>query len=110
MPNSLLPEIYNKYKYFILNSSNEGMSKVLLEAMACGCIIFCSDIEANKNIVNNSENGFFIKNKENFENIHERLKQNQKLEENVSSMQFNTLQKITLWKILLKKNFQSMKK
>ena len=61
LPNSLLPEIYNKYKYFILNSSNEGMSKVLLEAMACGCIIFCSDIEANKNIVNNSENGFFIK-------------------------------------------------
>lgn len=85
LPNNLLPEIYNKYKYFILNSNSEGMSKVLLEAMACGCIVFCSDIEANKNIVNNSENGFFIKNKENFENILERLTQNHQLEERVSS-------------------------
>ena len=40
IPNENLPDILNKYKFFILGSLSEGLPKVLLEAMSCGMICF----------------------------------------------------------------------
>lgn len=49
--NDLLPEIYNRYRYFALVSMFEGMPKSLLEALSCGCIPICSPVAGNKEVM-----------------------------------------------------------
>jgi glycosyltransferase involved in cell wall biosynthesis len=58
MPNSELPYIYNKYKYYILPSYFEGMPKTLLEAMACGCICIGTNVNGINEIIEDGLNGF----------------------------------------------------
>ena len=55
--NKELLNVYKKYKYFISSSSFEGNSKVILEAMANGCITIVKDIENNREIIENQESG-----------------------------------------------------
>ena len=45
VPNKELVKVYNKYKYYILTSYQEGMPKTLLEAMACGCVCIGTNVE-----------------------------------------------------------------
>lgn len=59
--NSKLPKFYNKYKLLILPSFYEGNPKVIIEAMACGCIVVGSNIEGIKSIIRDKYNGFLIK-------------------------------------------------
>ena len=47
-------------RYFVLGSHFEGNPKVLLEAMAAGCIVFASNISNHKEIINHNENGFLF--------------------------------------------------
>lgn len=61
--NSLLPNIYNKYKVFINFSDYEGNPKAVLEAMACGCLVICSNVRGNNEIIRNKINGFLVKKK-----------------------------------------------
>lgn len=61
VPNNELPNILNKYKYYILASTYEGMPKTLLEAMACGCICIGTPAEGIAEIVVDGENGFLAK-------------------------------------------------
>lgn len=56
--NDQLPDILNKYKYFILVSHYEGMPKSLLEAMSCGCICIVSDVPGNCELIINGRDGF----------------------------------------------------
>ena len=45
---------YTKYKYFVLNSDYEGNPKVVLEALASGCVVICKDnINVREVIINN---------------------------------------------------------
>lgn len=60
--NEELPEIYNRYKYFILPSFYEGMPKTLLEAMACGCICFGTDVAGIQELIEDGNTGFLISN------------------------------------------------
>ena len=53
-----LLEIYKQYKFFVLSSDFEGNPKVLLEAMAAGCIVIAKNIPNNKELIKNSEDGF----------------------------------------------------
>jgi glycosyltransferase involved in cell wall biosynthesis len=59
--NFLLPEIYNKYAFYILVSPKEGMPKTLIEAMACGCICIGTDVEGINEIITNGKNGLLIR-------------------------------------------------
>tara|TARA_A100001011_G_C14229681_1_gene808208 strand:- start:577 stop:1494 length:918 start_codon:yes stop_codon:yes gene_type:complete len=49
--NDQLLNVYQKYKYFISTSNYEGNSKVILEAMANGCVVIAKDIENNRDIL-----------------------------------------------------------
>lgn len=59
--NFLLPEVYNKYAFYILVSPKEGMPKTLIEAMACGCICIGTDVEGINEIIKNGKNGLLIR-------------------------------------------------
>lgn len=58
--NQELASIYNQYQYYILASLYEGMPKTLLEAMACGCICFGTDVEGIREVIKNKETGYII--------------------------------------------------
>ncbi len=56
--NDSLPQIYNRYKYYILPSYYEGMPKTLLEAMACGCVCIGTDVEGTREVIDDGINGY----------------------------------------------------
>ncbi len=60
--NDELATIYRKYKYFILTSYYEGMPKVLIEAMASGCIVIGTDVEGIRELIIDNKNGFMSEN------------------------------------------------
>lgn len=70
--NTLLPEVFQKYMYFILPSLYEGMPKALLEAMACGLVVIGTNVEGIREIIRHGENGWLIENSS-VEKIRERL-------------------------------------
>jgi glycosyltransferase involved in cell wall biosynthesis len=51
---------YNACKVLVMPSVSEGMPKVVLEAMACGCPIIVSDIPGCNELVKNGRNGFLV--------------------------------------------------
>ena len=53
-----LLEIYKQYKFFVLSSDFEGNPKVLLEAMAAGCIAIAKNIPNNQELIENNQDGF----------------------------------------------------
>jgi len=57
IPNSKMPEIYNKYRIYILCSHYEGNPKTLLEAMACGCAVIGTNVSGIREIISNKETG-----------------------------------------------------
>ncbi len=44
IPNSELPEIYQNSDIFVLPSLNEGVPRTILEAMACGIPVVCTEL------------------------------------------------------------------
>lgn len=57
VPNNELPDILNRYKYYILPSYFEGMPKTLLEAMACGLVCIGTDVEGVNEVIEDGVNG-----------------------------------------------------
>ncbi|MBT8578581.1 glycosyltransferase family 4 protein [Polynucleobacter paneuropaeus] len=57
-----VPEILSHTNYLILPSFHEGLSYAVLEALACGCIVFANDIAGINNLIKDGINGFIIKN------------------------------------------------
>ena len=56
-----LPAIYQQADVFVFPSRHEGMSNVVLEAMASGLPVIASDIAGNQELIISGENGFLIK-------------------------------------------------
>lgn len=73
VPNYEIPDILNKYKYYILASTYEGMPKTLLEAMACGCICIGTPVEGISEVIEDDVNGFLAKGTDT-ENISEAIR------------------------------------
>ena len=59
VPNSALPDQLRRADIFVMPQLyGAGMSKVILEAMACGLIVVASDIEAHRGVIEDGVNGF----------------------------------------------------
>lgn len=58
--NNDLSGYYNMSKIFILPSKYESNPKVLLEAMACGCICIGTNVKGIDNIIIHGQNGFLV--------------------------------------------------
>jgi len=56
-----IPEIYKAADLFIFPSYREGLPVSLLEAMASGLPIICSDIRGNRDLMKNNKNSLMIK-------------------------------------------------
>jgi glycosyltransferase involved in cell wall biosynthesis len=57
---SVLPDIYNTHKLFVLPSFYEGMPKVLLEAMSCGMCCLGTDVPGIKEVIEHETNGMLV--------------------------------------------------
>ena len=91
LPYSELLNIYKQYKVFISTSYFEGNPKTILEAMSSGCVVIASDIENNKEIIKNNENGLlFSFNDELIKIVNEILNDPQKIEK-ISNAAFRTV-------------------
>jgi len=60
LPHQALPGIYAASSMVVLPSISEGLSRVLLEAMACGRPVIATDIPANLSLVQDGVNGLII--------------------------------------------------
>ena len=86
--NEQLLDIYKKYKYFVSSSIFEGNSKVVLEALANGCLVIAKDIENNREIIGD-DCGLLYK-----KNLNELLIKCQNRELEVSELTKNASNKI----------------
>ncbi len=55
-----VPQLLRAFDLFVSPSSYEGMSVAILEAMACGLPIIASDIEPNREIIENNKSGLLV--------------------------------------------------
>lgn len=60
LPHHELMNILSSTKYFISTSLYEGNSKVLLEALGAGCLVFATDIENNSEIITHEKTGILF--------------------------------------------------
>ena len=58
--NYKISDYYNRAKIFMLLSYEEGLPKVLLEAMACGVIPITSNNSGMKDVIINGKNGYLV--------------------------------------------------
>lgn len=56
--NNVLPDLLNRYAFFVLPSYFEGMPKTLLEAMACGLVCIGTDVDGINEVVSDGSDGF----------------------------------------------------
>ena len=57
-----ISEICNCSDLFMFMSLQEGLPVALMEAMACGLPVICSDIRGNTDLIKNDENGYVVDN------------------------------------------------
>jgi len=55
-----LAGFYRQCDIFAFPSHSEGLGKVLIEAMSCGCPVVCSDIPPFKEVIENGLNGLMV--------------------------------------------------
>ena len=53
-------EIYSRSKVWLLTSKTEGLPGVVLEAMACGCVVVSSNNQGSLEILREGENGLIV--------------------------------------------------
>ena len=61
IPYSLMPKVYRTADIFILPSYSEGMPKVVLEALASRLCVITTNVEGNKDLIQNNYNGILIR-------------------------------------------------
>lgn len=55
-----LPFIYSKADIFVLPSISEGLSNVIMEAMACGLPVIATNVGGNPELVRDKKGGFLV--------------------------------------------------
>ncbi len=85
-----LMDMLNNYKYFVSTSLFEGNPKVILEAMAAGCVVFAVDIPNNSEIIKHKHNGLLYKPGErNLLSIFQRISDDKNLSKSISQNAIN---------------------
>lgn len=101
---------YTKYKYFVLNSDYEGNPKVVLEALASGCVVICKDNINVREVIINNENGFLYKDENELLNILNNIEKNQDLCEYIISNGFKTIKENYILSLIVEKEIEVYKK
>jgi len=60
IPNEKMPQLYNRYKVYVICSSYEGNPKTLLEAMACECAVIGTEVSGIKEIIHHGVTGILV--------------------------------------------------
>ena len=60
--NDELPYYLNQLKLLIIPSYTEGLSNIMLEAMACGTPVLSNSVGGIPDVIKNGETGFLMKN------------------------------------------------
>ncbi len=55
-----LPEILNQIKILVIPSFSEGLPNIMLEAMACGCIVIANSVGSIPDVIKNEYSGFLL--------------------------------------------------
>jgi len=109
--NSKLQQVYQQHTFFILTSFFEGNPKVLLEAMANGCVVIASNISNHSEIINHKVNGFLVNlNEKDIFNLVKEIIENKELSEEVSIKAVNFVRKNYSLLIHVKKEISLLKK
>ena len=94
MPNSELIQFLSNFKYFVLPSFFEGNPKVVLEAMAAGCVVIVNNFSGISEIIKSEIDGFVIDcKKNNLKNLINFLNENEEVQKNISESGISKVQK-----------------
>ncbi len=107
--NKLIKE-YSKYNVYVSASNYEGNPKSTLEAIANGCVVICSDIPNNKEIISDGENGFIFELKKNklIEKV-EKLMSDDKLIKNIRDNSYISLTATNSFEKIYRQDLQDYK-
>ena len=67
IPNNSIPKLLNEYRFLILLSNFEGLSKTVIEGMGCGIFCIVSDLIENKFLIKKNINGYLLHKDENLD-------------------------------------------
>ena len=101
--------LYPKYKYFILNSKYEGNPKVVLEALASGCIVICRDNLNIREIIINNINGFIYSDESEILSIINKLNSDDNLYKRIVSEGLKTIKENHLLEVIAKQEIEIYK-
>jgi glycosyltransferase involved in cell wall biosynthesis len=60
VPQNKLVDYYNQSDVFIISSIEDGFAMVILQALACGIPVICSNNSGGSELIKNRENGFVL--------------------------------------------------
>jgi len=101
--NDFLVNEYQKYEIFVSSSDYEGNSKVILEAMAAGCVVVAKDIQNNRDIIENKKNGILLKDFSKIENTLNDIFKNKIKYDEISKNAINSIKENNSIDIISKK-------
>lgn len=93
-----IPEICKASDVFVFPSFREGLSVALMEAMACGLPIICSNIRGNSDLIENGKGGFLLNPRdiEGFSNAIDLLYSSSKLREELGNQNLKIINKYSI--------------
>ena len=101
--------LYPKYKYFILNSKYEGNPKVVLEALASGCVVICRDNLNIREIIINDVNGFIYSNESEIIPLVNKINKDEKLFKSIVTEGLKTIKENHLLEVIAKQEIEIYK-
>ena len=101
MPFTKMPQIYNKSDLFLYPSTQEGLSNVVIEAMASGLPIISFNVSSFHECITHGKNGFLASNLKEMKSYLEMLIQDESLR-NIFSNKSRLLSKKFDWKKISK--------